>query len=159
MAEKASPAPLDVTQLLLAWSHGDRAALDKLIPLVYRELHRLAHRYMRQERPGLGNPTQHSIGIALRLPFGTDTHAQPRIAAALSEVDLALTQQQLTRERLAAELALARRQLHGVQAQAHLEAQLAGLLRERAVHIDKAFKAGESPLPELLRALSAAAQA
>jgi RNA polymerase sigma-70 factor, ECF subfamily len=52
MAEKASPVPLDVTQLLLAWSHGDRAALEKLIPLVYRELHRLAHRYMRQERPG-----------------------------------------------------------------------------------------------------------
>jgi outer membrane protein, heavy metal efflux system len=114
---------------------------------------------LRQERPGQGHPAQNSIGVALRLPFGTETHAQPRIAAALSEVDLALTQQQRTRDRLAAELELARRQLQGAEAQARLETQRAALLRERAGHIDKAFKAGESPLPELLRALSAAAQA
>jgi RNA polymerase sigma factor (TIGR02999 family) len=45
-------APADVTQLLLAWSQGDEGALEKLVPLVYAELRRLAHRYMRQERPG-----------------------------------------------------------------------------------------------------------
>ncbi len=39
----------EVTQLLRAWSGGDHAALDKLIPLVYDELHRLAHNYMRAE--------------------------------------------------------------------------------------------------------------
>jgi RNA polymerase sigma factor (TIGR02999 family) len=44
--------PQEVTQLLLAWSHGDRAALDRLIPLVATELHRLAHHYMRRERAG-----------------------------------------------------------------------------------------------------------
>jgi RNA polymerase sigma factor (TIGR02999 family) len=44
--------PQEVTQLLLAWSRGDRAALDQLIPLVERELHRLAHHYMRRERAG-----------------------------------------------------------------------------------------------------------
>jgi RNA polymerase sigma factor (TIGR02999 family) len=44
--------PEEVTQLLLAWSHGDRAALDRLIPLVSTELHRLAHHYMRRERAG-----------------------------------------------------------------------------------------------------------
>ena len=114
---------------------------------------------LRQERPGQGNPTQTSVGFALRLPFGTATHAQPRIAAALSEVDMALTQQQRTRDRLVAELELARSQWQGVQAQARLEAQRAALLRERATHIERAFKAGESPLPELLRALGAAAQA
>ncbi|WP_082532802.1 TolC family protein [Pelomonas sp. Root1237] len=117
---------------------------------------------LRQERPGQGNPALNSIGVALRLPFaafGTETHAQPRIATALSEVDMALTQQQRTRDRLAAELELARSQLQGAQAQTRLETQRATLLRERAGHIDKAFKAGEAPLPELLRALSAAAQA
>jgi RNA polymerase sigma factor (TIGR02999 family) len=36
----------EVTQLLVDWSHGDRAALEKLTPLVYEELRRLAHRYM-----------------------------------------------------------------------------------------------------------------
>src|SRR6476659_8478836 len=42
----------NVTGLLLAWSDGDQAALEKLIPLVYAELHRLARRYMRRENPG-----------------------------------------------------------------------------------------------------------
>jgi RNA polymerase sigma factor (TIGR02999 family) len=40
-----------VTQLLIDWRNGDRAALDKLFPLVYDELRRLAHYYMRRERP------------------------------------------------------------------------------------------------------------
>jgi RNA polymerase sigma-70 factor (ECF subfamily) len=42
----------DLTQLLLAWSDGDQQALEQLIPVVYRELRRLAKRYMEQERPG-----------------------------------------------------------------------------------------------------------
>jgi len=41
-----------ITQLLLAWSDGDQAALEKLTPLVYAELHRLAKGYMIGERPG-----------------------------------------------------------------------------------------------------------
>lgn len=45
-------SPEEVTQLLLAWSDGDQAALDKLVPLVYEELHRLAHRYINRERSG-----------------------------------------------------------------------------------------------------------
>ncbi len=42
----------DVTGLLLEWQEGDETALDKLTPLVYDELRRIAHRYMRQERDG-----------------------------------------------------------------------------------------------------------
>ncbi|MGA2774348.1 MAG: sigma-70 family RNA polymerase sigma factor, partial [Bryobacteraceae bacterium] len=42
----------EVTGLLKAWSSGDQAALDRLTSLVYGELHRLARRYMRNERPG-----------------------------------------------------------------------------------------------------------
>ncbi len=45
-------SPQEVSLLLLAWSDGDQAALDKLVPLVYQELHRLAHRYISRERPG-----------------------------------------------------------------------------------------------------------
>ena len=41
-----------VTQLLVDWSNGDQAALDKLLPLVNDELRPLARRYMRRERPG-----------------------------------------------------------------------------------------------------------
>jgi RNA polymerase sigma factor (TIGR02999 family) len=49
--EVASTASHEVTQLLVAWGDGDQTALDKLMPLVYDELHRLAHRYMAHERP------------------------------------------------------------------------------------------------------------
>jgi RNA polymerase sigma factor (TIGR02999 family) len=47
-----TPASHEVTQLLLAWSEGDPAALEQLMPLVYAELRRLAKRYMRNERAG-----------------------------------------------------------------------------------------------------------
>jgi RNA polymerase sigma factor (TIGR02999 family) len=39
-----------VTQLLVRWRGGDREALEELMPLVYEELRRLAHHYLRQER-------------------------------------------------------------------------------------------------------------
>jgi RNA polymerase sigma-70 factor (ECF subfamily) len=42
----------DVSELLRAWSEGDQKALEKLTPIVYDELHRLARHYMRLERPG-----------------------------------------------------------------------------------------------------------
>ena len=45
-------SPNEVTQLLVAWGNGDQTALDQLMPLVYSELHRLAHRYIKKERPG-----------------------------------------------------------------------------------------------------------
>jgi RNA polymerase sigma-70 factor (ECF subfamily) len=48
----AVPSSVEVTQLLLAWSQGDSAALEKLIPLVHAELSRLAHHYMAGERTG-----------------------------------------------------------------------------------------------------------
>jgi RNA polymerase sigma-70 factor (ECF subfamily) len=44
------PPPPEVTQLLLAWSAGDQAALDRLMPLVYEELRRQARRHLRRER-------------------------------------------------------------------------------------------------------------
>jgi RNA polymerase sigma-70 factor (ECF subfamily) len=46
------PSTNEVTQLLMDWTSGDKAALDKLTPLVYDELHRLARHYMRRERAG-----------------------------------------------------------------------------------------------------------
>ena len=45
-------SPKEITRLLAAWSDGDQSALDKLVPLVQSELHRLAHHYMGRERPG-----------------------------------------------------------------------------------------------------------
>jgi RNA polymerase sigma factor (TIGR02999 family) len=48
----ATPESHEVTRLLLAWSEGDQEALDRLMPLVYAELRRLAQSYMRRERAG-----------------------------------------------------------------------------------------------------------
>ena len=51
--DAAEKPPLEeVSGLLRAWSDGDRQALDRLTPIVYAELHRLARQYMKRERPG-----------------------------------------------------------------------------------------------------------
>jgi RNA polymerase sigma factor (TIGR02999 family) len=50
-----TPSPQQITQLLVAWSSGDQAALDELMPLVYGELRRIARRYM------AGQPTGHTL--------------------------------------------------------------------------------------------------
>src|SRR5207245_11512292 len=47
-----APSPHEVTGLLRAWSAGDEEALQKLMPLVYQELHRAARHYMAGERSG-----------------------------------------------------------------------------------------------------------
>lgn len=47
-----SPSSQEITHLLLAWREGEQEALDRLVPLVYVELRRLAHSYMRGERKG-----------------------------------------------------------------------------------------------------------
>jgi len=44
--------PHEVTQLLLDWNEGNQDALEKLMPLVYKELRRLAHQYLGKERAG-----------------------------------------------------------------------------------------------------------
>src|SRR5215510_1720065 len=48
----AVPSQREITGLLQAWNQGDPSALEQLVPLVEAELHRLAHRYLAQERPG-----------------------------------------------------------------------------------------------------------
>jgi RNA polymerase sigma-70 factor (ECF subfamily) len=50
--QSGEPAAGDVSVLLRAWSDGDKGALEKLTPLVYKELHGLARRYMQGERRG-----------------------------------------------------------------------------------------------------------
>ena len=50
--EVTSPSSRDVTGLLRAWGNGDRGALERLTPIVYEELRRLARRYLRGERAG-----------------------------------------------------------------------------------------------------------
>src|SRR5881397_1537157 len=69
----ASSAQQQVTQLLVDWSGGDMAALDKLIPLVQPELHRLAHYYMSREGQGHTLQTTALVNEAY-LQFVDKTH-------------------------------------------------------------------------------------
>jgi RNA polymerase sigma factor (TIGR02999 family) len=75
----AKTATHEVTQLLADWSNGDQAALNRLMPLVDRELHRLARHYMRQENPGHTLQTTALVNEAyLRLVDQNRTHWKNR---------------------------------------------------------------------------------
>ena len=114
---------------------------------------------VRQDVPGRAEASQGSLVVGLRLPFGTDDRNRPLEAAALAELDVAETLELRLRERLDSEIAAAREARRSAEAQLDAETARAGLLRERASLIDKSFRVGETPLPDLLRALAAAAQA
>jgi RNA polymerase sigma factor (TIGR02999 family) len=72
-------APKEVTQLLIDWSNGDQAALDKLMPLVYDELRRMAKRYMARQSPGHTLQTTALINDAfIKLVGQQEKHWQSR---------------------------------------------------------------------------------
>ena len=74
-----APPARQVTQLLLAWSQGEESALEKLTPVVYEELRRLAHRYMGGERVGHTLQTTALVNEAyLRLIDGKQVDWQNR---------------------------------------------------------------------------------
>jgi RNA polymerase sigma factor (TIGR02999 family) len=68
-----------VTQLLAQWSHGDDAALAELTPLIYEELHRVAHHHLSRQRSGHTLQTTALVNEAyLRLADQTNPHWQNR---------------------------------------------------------------------------------
>jgi hypothetical protein len=71
----AVPSPNEVTQLLLDWSNGYKAAVDRLMPLVYHELRRLAHHYMGRERPGHSLQTTALVNEAYLQPHRPEKRA------------------------------------------------------------------------------------
>jgi RNA polymerase sigma factor (TIGR02999 family) len=74
-----SERPGDVTVMLQAWGAGDQAALERLTPVVYRQLHEIAHRAMWRERPGNTLQTTALIHEAfLRLVAGDGVRWQDR---------------------------------------------------------------------------------
>jgi RNA polymerase sigma-70 factor, ECF subfamily len=73
------PPPQDVTKLLLAWNDGDQVARDELMSVVYQELRRLAHHYMKRESPGHTLQTSGLVNEAfLRLVDQRDVQWQNR---------------------------------------------------------------------------------
>jgi outer membrane protein TolC len=114
---------------------------------------------LRHDTPGRAAAAQGSVAVGLRLPLGTADRNQPLEAAALSELELAQALEVRLRERLASEALSAQHALQAATVQLQAEQARAHLLRQRAGLIEQSFRAGESPLPDLLRALAAAAQA
>ena len=73
------PSAGQVTQLLRAWSEGEQGALDRLVPVVYDELHRMAQRHLADERPGHTLQTSALVNeVYLRLVDSTHTSWQNR---------------------------------------------------------------------------------
>lgn len=74
------PSGSEITQLLRAWNGGDESALEKLMPIVYGELHRMARRYMAHESPGHTLQTSALVNEAyLRLVDSAHANWQNRV--------------------------------------------------------------------------------
>jgi len=113
----------------------------------------------RNDVPAHNVASQSTIGLAIRIPFATTDRNRPREASAIAEVDVASAEERRTRERLVSEISSAAAAAAASELRLATEDSRAALLRERARLIDKSFRAGETALPELLRALAAALQA
>jgi cobalt-zinc-cadmium efflux system outer membrane protein len=113
----------------------------------------------RSERGARGEASQGSMALALRLPFGAAVRNEPLRAAAQAALDNALAEQARARQELAAEQAIARDALQSASGQLAAQRERVELLRQRLELLDRAFRAGETALPELLLAVQGAAQA
>jgi outer membrane protein, heavy metal efflux system len=114
---------------------------------------------MRHDAAVTADAGRNSVGVALRWPFGVDGRHQPLTAVARSELDVAQAHEQQLMQRHTAAVSIAQTEVSVAEQQLTLQRQRAEALRERARLIDKSFRSGEAPLPDLLRALAAAGQA
>jgi outer membrane protein, heavy metal efflux system len=165
LPDLAAPAAADDAALAL---HPELQLASQSLQLARQRVALMRHSHrdapelslgVRQDTAGRTQSAQGSLIVSLRLPLGTPDRNRPLEAAALAELDIAQTQEERLRERLESEARVAREAGRAAAAQRDAEATRATLMRERAVLIEKSFRAGETSLPELLRALAAAAQA
>lgn len=114
---------------------------------------------VRQEVSRGPEPNTHGIGLALRIPLGTAARNEPMLAAALSDLELAQAREQELRRQLEADQLAAHAAVDAARRQLADQDRRVRLLRERLKLVEKSFQAGETSLPEALRALTAAAEA
>ena len=114
---------------------------------------------VQESREDFSSPLRNSLRIGIRIPFATEARNAPRLAAA----NTALVQAETERRRIEAEVVAEDRQTEAELASAALSAALAveraAAADERARLLARAFELGELPLPEMLRAQSAALEA
>jgi RNA polymerase sigma factor (TIGR02999 family) len=74
-----SASPHEITRLLIQWGNGDKSALNRLVPLVYRELHKLAKRYMgQQDQPNTLQTTALIHEAYMRMAGGSASYCENR---------------------------------------------------------------------------------
>jgi cobalt-zinc-cadmium efflux system outer membrane protein len=153
-SEHSPPHP----ELLLAERALDQARRQaQNVRLERRDPPELLLRY-RQDADA-GSTARQSVGLGVRIPFGTDARNRPLEAQAASALALAERALQAESDRVSADRTQALERLETAQARLHIEQTRHELARERAGLVRKAFDAGEMGLPELLRALAAASAA
>ena len=156
-APDIEPAQHPELALAIAASEGARNKLE-LVRASRMDPPELSVRF-RQDIPGIGLPAQNSVAVGVRIPFGTSDRNLPREAVARGELEVARATEERLRERLEVEANVARAAVLSAERQQRAEESRAELLRERARLFDKSFRAGDTSLPDLLRATTAAAQA
>lgn len=113
----------------------------------------------RWDRPSAEVPAGRTVGVSIRIPFATAARNLPRQAAARTELDTALAEERVTRERIDMGVRAARAAVDAQQKVAALSAQRVGAATEREALIRRAFDFGEERLAELLRARAATREA
>lgn len=113
----------------------------------------------RHEAPIGGGPDSRGIGVALRIPFATGSRNQPLLASALSDLEVAQARERKAQLELDSELEIASGELDAARRGVADEERRSSMLRERHSLLELSYRAGNTPLSELLRALAASSQA
>jgi outer membrane protein TolC len=114
---------------------------------------------MRQDIAARNQSDKTSLVVGFRVPLGTSDRNRPLLATAAADVEVTTTHEQRTRERIESEHELAKQALNIATQQLQSAKQRSDVLAERTTLIEKSFKAGETSLPDFLRALSLSSQA
>lgn len=113
----------------------------------------------RRDQPSAEVPAGRTVGVSIRIPFATAARNLPRQVAAQTELDAALAEERMTRERIDLGVRAARAAVDAQQTVVALAAQRVAAAREREALVRRAFDFGEERLVELLRARAATREA
>lgn len=106
---------------------------------------------MRREQDNFASPASRSVGIAVQIPFGTAARNRPLETAARTQIETVTAEAAQADATLKADIELARQQLDAAKQILEAAASRASLTRQHTELIEKAFKAGERGLADLLR--------
>lgn len=156
----ASSIPLDshpeIVVARLTRESAERRA--RLVNLSHRDPPEVGVGY-RWDQPNASLPAGRTIGLLVRIPLAIDARNLPRQAAAQTELNAALAEERLTRERIVLAVRVAHAAVDTQHRVAALSIQRAKAAAEREALVGKAFEFGEERLVELLRARAAAREA